>query len=526
MGGSKTALFHFTQRPDESRSKRKMSMPNKPNPNLISEDQFFEDVSSGKIHEIDQPPVVAAGAPSMTPPPSNLHTVPPYLSGSLPMSFQAPHELARTAPPGVPSVRLWPIAPAGLPSNNSSVLSGTRGISVVANQANKTATSANTTAKSASAAVTVVSSTPVMQVDSGGSVVQAPVGSIGAGGGILTPTLDNLRNGLTYGRTNITNLTSGNVDLAKSVAGKVLSNIADDASYVKLAAGHASGNVAYNFKGAWSSATAYVIADEVTSNNIYWIALANNTNSQPVISNANWQAVGRIEGDLQVFTSSGTWNKPAAGQFAFITVIGGGGNGGAGFRGSGEWGGGGGGAGGVSKQLLPLSILGATENVTVGGNSSFGSWLRATGGGNGTNATSGGVGTVGATGTGTESGQLTFVGGSGGVGGSGTGTGGTGTAGSSATPSGYTGGTGGIGSGVAAGVAGNPGINSSTNEPSGGGGGGGGGASAWNNAGGIGGVGGIGGNYGAGGGGGGGSFGAAAGAGGVGAPGIVIVAVF
>ena len=158
-------------------------MPNKPNPHLIDEQEFLRQLEAGEVQELQKDPVVA-GAPSgqMTPPPNNLHTVPPYLSGSLPMSFQAPHELARTAPPGVPSVRLWPVAPAGVAGTNSAVTSGTRGISNTANQANKTAASANTTAKGASAAVTVVSSTPVMQVDSGGSVVQAPVGSIGSGG--------------------------------------------------------------------------------------------------------------------------------------------------------------------------------------------------------------------------------------------------------------------------------------------------------------------------------------------------------
>jgi len=186
-------------------------MPNKPNPHIIDEADFLRSLENGDVQEIEKPPVVA-GTPSgpMAPPSLPPQTI-PTLSGSLPASMQFPTDLIRTQMPGVPSQRLWPIAPAGTPGIASAVTSGTRGISVVANQANKTATSANTTAKTASAAVTVVSSTPVMQVDSGGSVVQAPVGSIGAGGGILTPTLDNLGNGSTYGRVKQTELTSGTV---------------------------------------------------------------------------------------------------------------------------------------------------------------------------------------------------------------------------------------------------------------------------------------------------------------------------
>ena len=71
-----------------------------------------------------------------------------------------------------------------------------------------------------------------------------------------------------------------------------LDDVADGINRVALAATHSASNVAYNFKGAWSSVTAYVIGDEVFLNGSYWIALANNTNSQPSLSNANWQSVG------------------------------------------------------------------------------------------------------------------------------------------------------------------------------------------------------------------------------------------
>lgn len=98
----------------------------------------------------------------------------------------------------------------------------------------------------------------------------------------------------------------------------------------------------------------------------------------------------------QVFTASGTWNKPAVGTVAFVEVFGAGASGGR--AGSGN--GGGGGAGGAyMSMLIPMSALASTVAVTVGaggaaqtsdgsngaagGNSSFGSHLAAGGGGGG-----------------------------------------------------------------------------------------------------------------------------------------------
>jgi hypothetical protein len=91
-------------------------------------------------------------------------------------------------------------------------------------------------------------------------------------------------------------------------------------------------------------------------------------------------------GSIQVFTSSGTYTKPAALVRAKITVIGAGGGGGYG---------GGGGGGGAAIRLMDASSISATVSVTIGtggtsanpgntgGTSSFGGYCSATGGSGG-----------------------------------------------------------------------------------------------------------------------------------------------
>jgi hypothetical protein len=104
-------------------------------------------------------------------------------------------------------------------------------------------------------------------------------------------------------------------------------------------------------------------------------------------------------GNMEVFTSTGTFTVPAGITKVKVTVVGGGGNGGTqSGAGRSSSGGGGGGAIKVVSGLTP----GGTVSVTVGGaagTSSFGAFCSATGGASGasgsTSFTNGGVGSGG-----------------------------------------------------------------------------------------------------------------------------------
>lgn len=165
-----------------------------------------------------------------------------------------------------------------------------------------------------------------------------------------------------------------------------------------------SGNVTVNDLRLWDSSDDHYVgiglAEELTANRKINLLFgdANRTVSFPgdaIVSGTN--TGDQPPPTTQVFSNSGTWNKPTGLKSVKVTVVGGGGGGGP-SQGTNSRSGGGGGGGGCSIKWIAAASLGSSETVTIGaagsagsgssdggngGTSSFGSHCSATGGNGG-----------------------------------------------------------------------------------------------------------------------------------------------
>ncbi|MDE1988920.1 MAG: hypothetical protein KGI82_00495 [Betaproteobacteria bacterium] len=80
-----------------------------------------------------------------------------------------------------------------------------------------------------------------------------------------------------------------------------------DGFYSKILSSRTAGNVAFNFRGAWSSAASYLTGDEVVYGPTYWVALADSTNVQPATGVSAWQAVGSYSEFVGAWSSTATY---------------------------------------------------------------------------------------------------------------------------------------------------------------------------------------------------------------------------
>jgi hypothetical protein len=122
--------------------------------------------------------------------------------------------------------------------------------------------------------------------------------------------------------------------------------------------------------------------------------------------------------NIQTFSTSGVWTKPAGAKQVEVFLFGAGGGGGSGRRGAAataRYGGGGGGTGGAFVNKMDASAFSATENIWIGSGGSAGAAITVDNT-NGANANSGGDSYVGGSGSGGTA-KIVAVGGGGANGG-------------------------------------------------------------------------------------------------------------
>jgi hypothetical protein len=215
----------------------------------------------------DQPPI----RPGRAPAPPQGDSSNKNLVGSIPESAQLNDSFVGTSydSPRIPKLSIMPLAPSGQPQANSGVHSNAAPlIFPVAQQAAEAQSTADT-AQATADAVAAVSFQGAY--DAGTTYAQGA--SVDYSGTIY-------------------------VSLINSNIGNTPSSSPTD----WVATGGSNTSV---FLGAWSSATAYVLGNQVTYNGGYYIALLNNTNKQPNTNPTDWQLISSTNNYVYLGAYSG-----------------------------------------------------------------------------------------------------------------------------------------------------------------------------------------------------------------------------
>jgi len=183
------------------------------------------------------------------------------------------------------------------------------------------------------------------------------------------------------------------------------------------------GSLLTNIKPSDLAISSQARGDILYFNGTNWTRLPKGTDGQYLKIGANDPAWASVGGggytNMQVFTSGGTWTKPAGVSSVFVKVIGGGGgSGGIKYVAPATYGAtGGGGGGGYSEGIVAVS---GNVTVTVGAGGTAGADSGGTGGTGGTSSFAGDS-TLSATGGVGSAGRTTTGAGAGGAGGDGSG---------------------------------------------------------------------------------------------------------
>ena len=120
------------------------------------------------------------------------------------------------------------------------------------------------------------------------------------GGSGQTVWLDGLMLSPFYGRPSV-------VPSFQNGSAPLLLDNNPDGFYSKILSSRTAGNVAFNFRGAWSSTASYLTGDEVVYGPTYWVALADSANVQPATGVSAWQAVGSYSEFVGAWSSTNTY---------------------------------------------------------------------------------------------------------------------------------------------------------------------------------------------------------------------------